>query len=211
MRDREPEKLPQHWTILGNIFELETSAVTFPPSGGLDPFVNIVATATTSEARVTATVKGRATKPDLILTSEPTMSQYQIVTLLITGRSDASGERETEVDVPTQVASLLLSFNNPVLERQLYQKLGVDRIAVSVGSSMAEPILVVGKRVSRRIYIESEYHHNAPSDENRASGRVEYRLAPGWTLETEYGDAQKGEVGVFWQKRFGEQDGRAEK
>lgn len=201
---------PGRFRLLGNVFDIESGSVTFPPSGDLDPFVNIVATVRTKEASITATVRGRMTKPDLILSSDPAMSQYQIVALLLTGKSDTTAKSDEQVDVSAQAASLLLSFNNPGLERQLYEKIGVDRVAVSMGRSVAEPIVVVGKRIGRKVYVESEYHHNAPEDENRATGRIEYRLAPGWSLETEYGDAQKGEIGVYWENRFGGDEAEAE-
>jgi translocation and assembly module TamB len=202
------EAKPGRLRMIGNIFDIESGIITFPASGDMDPFVDLVASVRTQEALVTATLKGRAAKPDLVLTSEPPMNQYQILALLITGKSDTTLESDDETDIPTQAASLLMSFNNPELERQLYEKLGVDRISLSMGSTLSEPIVAVGKRIGRRVYVESEYHHNAPEGENRAAGRLEYRLAPGWSLETEYGDAQKGEVGVYWQRRFGEKKKR---
>ena len=96
-----------------------------------------------------------------------------------------------------------MAFNNPTLERQLNYRLGVDRIGVGMGSSMDEPILAVGKRLGRHFYVETEYHHNAPSTENRAGGRVEYYIDPRWSIETSYGDANKGGIDLYWRKRFG--------
>ena len=88
-----------------------------------------------------------------------------------------------------------------------WDKLRIDRASVGVGKSVEEPIVTVGKRVGKKVHLETEYHHNAPAGENTASGSVEYRLTPDWSIETSFGDAQKGEVGVFWQKRF---DGKEE-
>ncbi len=196
--------LPGRFELLGNQFQIESGALTFSKEGSLDPFIDITARTTTPEAEVWVTVRGRVSRPRLELSSDPAMSQYQIVSLLITGRSDTA-DKGSDESVQSQAAALLVGFNNPRLERQLYSKLGIDRVGVSMGGS-AEPIVVVGKRLNRKVYVETEYHHNAPKDENSKSGRVQYNITPGWSVETAYGDAQKGEVGIFWQKRFDSED-----
>lgn len=191
---------PGRFQLLGNSFEIDSGQITLPSTGELDPFIDIVAGTSTAEADVTVKVRGRASRPELSLSSDPAMSQYQIVSLLVAGRSDTADSGDESVQ--TQAASLLLAFQNPLLERQLYSRLGVDRVDVAIGKSVEEPIVTVGKRFGRRVYVETEYHHNAPENENTAGARIEYELSPSWSLETTYGDANKGEVGVFWHKRF---------
>lgn len=61
----------------------------------------------------------------------------------------------------------------------------------------------VGKRLGKHFYVETECHHNAAPTENRAGGRVEYYIDPRWSVETFYGDANKGGIDLFWRKRFG--------
>ncbi|HEY8377750.1 MAG TPA: hypothetical protein VIK91_14745, partial [Nannocystis sp.] len=38
---------------------------------------------------------------------------------------------------------------------------------------------------------------------NRIQGQIEYRFAPGWSVETFFGDAAVGGLDVFWRRRFG--------
>jgi autotransporter translocation and assembly factor TamB len=196
------QALPGRFPLLGNVFEIETGEVVFTKTENRDPFINLIASTRTSEAVVTAVIRGRFSHPDLVLRSDPPLTQYQIVSLLLIGKSDTADRDGQDSNVEAQAAALLLSFNNPELERKMYDKLGIDRASVSMGQTIEEPIATVGKRVGRKLYIETEYHHNAPAKENSASGSVEYRFTPSWSLETSYGDAQKGEVGLFWQKRF---------
>ncbi len=195
--------LPGRFELMGNLFEIESGYINFPSGGKLDPFIDLTALCDTSEAVITVTIRGRLSRPDLILSSNPNLSQYQIVALLATGKSDTTNAGNNDMNIQASAASLLLAFNNPTLERQLYEKLGIDRLGIALGDTIEEPILVVGKRFGRRVYIETKYHHNAPPKENKTAGRVELRVTPEWSIETEYGDAQKGEVGVTWRKRFG--------
>lgn len=191
---------PGQLQLLQNTFEIESGEIRLPSQGVLDPFIRVQAKATTAEAEITATMRGRLSKPELTLSSIPPMSQYQIVSLLVTGRSDTT--KNGDQTIQNQAASLLLAFRNPKLERQLYSRLGIDRLDVTLGQSINDPIFTVGKRLGKKIYVETNYHLNAPKDENQFGTHIEYWMTPSWSIETLYGDAQKGEVGVYWRKNF---------
>jgi autotransporter translocation and assembly factor TamB len=186
---------------LGNRFDIQTGVITLPPDEAtVDPYLNVVATTDTDEGMVTATVRGRASKPALDLSSDPRMRESEIFTLLVTGSSQAdSGDGEVEA----KAANLLATFQNPALRRQLKDKVGIDRAAIGFGESIEQPILTVGKRISKKVMVATSYHHNAPEDENDAEMRVEYRFARKWVAETFFGNAGEGGVNVYWRTFFG--------
>jgi autotransporter translocation and assembly factor TamB len=93
-------------------------------------------------------------------------------------------------------------MSNPALQRQLNERLHIDRVGVGFGESTEQPILSAGKNVTKKVYVESQYHHNAPRRENRAELRVQYRFAPRWSVETFFGDAAAGGVDLFWGRAF---------
>ncbi|MBA3549841.1 MAG: translocation/assembly module TamB domain-containing protein, partial [Nannocystis sp.] len=194
--------------MLGNSFKIESGHVTLPPDEDtVDPFINVVARTSTSVAEVTATFKGRVSRPELTFSSEPAMSQSQILTLLLTGSPDASEADEQRV--LAQAAALLATFQNPGLSNFLSSRLGIDRVGLSFGDDVNQPILSVGKRLSKRIYIETAFKFNAPRNRNRVEARVEYEFRPNWTLETFFGDAAVGGVDLFWHRVFGQPKRRA--
>ncbi|MBU1899099.1 translocation/assembly module TamB [Myxococcota bacterium] len=188
--------------LLGNRFELETGEVTLSSGGAVDPYLNLVAHAETPEARVTAQITGRAAAPKLTLSAQPPLPQYQILTLLVTGSVERGEEGDGQVE--RKAARLLAAFQNADLERQLQDRISVDRVRVSFGDSVEEPIVALGKTLSPWLYVETRYHHNAPEAENETEIRGEVRLAPRWTLETLYGDAGIGGVDVFWRVPLGD-------
>ncbi|MFO8072892.1 MAG: translocation/assembly module TamB domain-containing protein [Polyangia bacterium] len=201
------------FVLLGNDFRVEQGVLTLPGSGGGMPYIDLSARTETSEASVLVTVRGRVTRPELVLESDPPLTQYQILTLLLTGRTDTGEGGADEEKVRANAVSLLLAFDNTGLERELRENLGVDRISLGVGESVDQPILTVGKRIGDRVYVETEYHHNAPEEENSTTASVDLSIARNWVLETFYGDAQKGGIDIFWIKRFGKKkdEGGAEK
>ncbi|MCA9539566.1 MAG: translocation/assembly module TamB domain-containing protein, partial [Myxococcales bacterium] len=167
----------------------------------LEPQLDVTAFGRVIDTDVTVRVVGPSRRPQLMLTSVPPLPEYKILTLLITGRVDAVDDRNGEVR--RQAARLVDRFHNPSLSRQLYDRLGVDKLGLGFGASVSQPILTVGKQIDRRLYIETVYRHNAPPDENEKEARVEYRLSPKWTLDTTAGDAAQGSVGLFWTTAFG--------
>ncbi len=192
-----------HFDLLGNSFKVESGEVTLPADEDtVDPFIHVVARTSAPTAEVTATVKGRVSRPELRFSSEPAMPQSQILTLLLTGSADASEADEQRV--LAQAAALLATFENPGLSNFLSSRLGIDRVGLSFGDDVNQPILSVGKRLSKRIYVETAYKFNAPRNRNRVEARVEYEFRPNWTLETFFGDAAVGGIDLFWHRVFGQ-------
>ncbi len=190
--------------FLGRDFIVDSGRITLPEQGDLDPYIALTAVTQTEEGEVSIDVHGRASRPELRLSSDPPMSESEVFALLVTGSSGATQDEGERGDVQAKAASLLAAFQNPVLQRELQDRIGVDRVGVSFGDSVEEPILAVGKRVSRKVYVETRYHHNAPQFENTAEIRLEYSIKPpAWTVETFIGDAAKGGLEVWWRKRFG--------
>ena len=189
--------------LLGNRFKLQSGSVTLPDDEDtVDPFINVVATTSTPVAEVKATFRGRLTQPELIFSSEPSMSQSQILTLLLTGSPDATDADEERV--LAQAAALLATFQNPQLSAFLSARLGIDHVGLSFGDDINQPILSVGKRITKNIYVETAYRHNAPPQQNKVEVRVEYQIAARWTVETYFGNAAVGGVDLFWRKVFGQ-------
>jgi autotransporter translocation and assembly factor TamB len=188
--------------LLGNRFTIDAGEVTLPPDEDIiDPFIRVVAHTRTPMAEVTASLRGRLSRPTLVFTSLPVLTQSQILTLLLTGSPDANDADEQRV--MAQAAALLATFESPQLASFLSSRVGIDHVGLGFGDDLSQPILSVGKRVSRKIYIETAYKVNAPARHNRVEARVEYQLAPRWTLETSFGDAAVGGLDVFWRAVFG--------
>lgn len=189
--------------FLGQDFVIDSGRVTLPERGDLDPYIALTAITQTKEGEVTIEIQGRASRPELRLSSDPPLPESDVFALLVTG-SSSGAEGEGGGDVEAKAASLLAAFQNPVLQRELQDRLGIDRVGLSFGDTIDQPIVAVGKRVSPKIYVETRYHHNAPADQNRAEIHLEYAIKPpAWTIETFIGDAAKGAVEVWWRRRFG--------
>ncbi|RJO63226.1 MAG: hypothetical protein C4523_20880 [Myxococcales bacterium] len=187
------------FNLLGNTFQIDQATVSFPPGINHEPYLHIVAKADLQDAQVTATIRGRASRPELKFSSQPPMPDYQILTLLVTGSPDTSDQRSGQAEgMAANLGAGLIAFQYPELQQKIRRRTGIDRLTLAFGETTQEPILTAGKRIGRRVYLESSYHYNAPLGVNRAEGKAEFQLVRQWFLETFYGDANVGGIDVFW-------------
>jgi autotransporter translocation and assembly factor TamB len=184
---------------LGNDFELETGFITLTPEGS--PYLDVTAATQVGEYQVNVNVRGRANKPELTLSSDPPLPQYQVLRLLVVG--DPGGAQEDPFQVQREAATLLATVQAPILEQQVGDRLGVDRLGLGFGQSVEQPILTLGKRLTRDLYVETEYQFNAPIEANQTQVLVQYQIAPRWTFETIYGDRSIGSADIVWRITFG--------
>lgn len=172
-----------------------------PEASPLEVVMDLAARTAVGDTHVLVRVMGPSKRPQLLLQSVPNLPEYQILTLLIMGRVDAEDQRDGEVR--KAAAALVEKFHNPGLKKQLFDQIGVDNLGLGFGAGVSQPIVTVGKQVTRELYLETVYRHNAPPDANRREGRVQYRIAPRWTVDTRFGDAAEGGFGLFWAFSFG--------
>lgn len=188
--------------LLGTRFTIDEGRASLPPEGSaLDPFLDLIARATVDTYEVAVTLRGRVSRPELHLSSRPQLTESQIFSLLLTGGVDTNNVDPARAQA--SAAGLLLSFSNPTLARLADQRLGIDRIKFGFADDLSQPVLTIGKYITRSLYAETSYHHNAPPRENRIQVRVEYLISPRWSIESSYGDAAVGNLDLFWRRIFG--------
>ncbi len=172
-----------------------------PEPSAMEPVIALAAQSEVEGTYVLVRLDGAVQRPTLTLASLPAVPEYQIMTLLVTGRVDAVDDKNG--NVRKAVAKLVERYHNPSLQRQLFDRLGVDKVGLGFASSITNPILTLGKQLSKTLYVETIYRHGAPAGVNMMEGHIEKRIAKHWTVDTTFGEAAEGRFGVFWWSKFG--------
>ncbi|MEZ4462388.1 MAG: translocation/assembly module TamB domain-containing protein [bacterium] len=172
-----------------------------PEPSAMEPIIALAAQSEVEGTYVLLRLDGAMKRPTLTLASLPAVPEYQIMTLLVTGRVDAVDDRDG--NVRKAVARLVERYNNPSLQRQLFDRLGIDKVGLGFASSITTPVLSVGKQLTKTLYVETVYRHGASDDVNMMEGHIEKRLSPHWTVDTTFGEAAEGRAGLFWRRKFG--------
>ena len=155
---------------------------------------------TEEDPHISVRVGGTAREPTLDMTSRPTMSESEIIFVLMTGRPPTTADPGQEEGVASQAAAAAGGIFSALIQQKISRTLPVDVFRFESGrGGLGGSRLRVGKYVTSDLFVS--YAYKFGGDEEEESGgeaRVEYHFLPRWLIEAKYGDNQTGELNVFW-------------
>ena len=116
-----------------------------------DPQVNLVATRTVEAVTAKLTVTGRAQKPQLEVSSDPTKSQTEALSYLITGKP-INEVKSGEGDLVQSAARSLGGAAGNLLAKNLGKRFGISDIGVQDNDQVGSAF-TVGQYLSPRLYL----------------------------------------------------------
>ena len=154
------------------------------------------------DVRVGVRVTGTPRQPQVALYSEPAMSDTDILSYIILGRSLDSGSGE-DADLLLSAAGALLSQGeSATLQEKVKSRLGLDVLRFSAGQGdLNEARLVTGKYLSPDLYVSMGY--SLFTHTNRF--QIRYHLTPHWDIESQIG--RESGVDLFYRFEIGRSKG----
>ncbi len=184
----------------GKVFRIqEGGRVSFSGREEIDPFLDIVAQYRVSNVNIFVNIGGQASAPKITLTSNPAMSETDIVSYLIFGASStdiSSGERSAAGSLASGLAGGIAAAQ---LERLMGNAISLDVVSIS-GTNVE-----VGKYLTEDLYIAYERGTtDSIIDSNNITYNkviVEYHLFNNITLDAEVGGENPG-ADLFYNFNF---------
>ena len=147
-----------------------------------DPGVDLRAVKQQPELLVGVNVRGTLRAPRLSFFSEPPLTQNQIASILVTGRTLDSIQDEGNTDV-SQTREQLLAQGGALIAGRLGEQLGLENL--TVGTDSENPAsLVLGTYLSPRLYVS----YGISLTESINTFKLRYTLGDRWTIKTEAGE-----------------------
>ncbi|HZO24226.1 MAG TPA: translocation/assembly module TamB domain-containing protein [Steroidobacteraceae bacterium] len=129
-------------------------------------------------------VRGTLLQPRMSFFSDPSLTQAQIVSLILAG-----GSLETAQTRQTGAGSELLAQGGAILAQQLGSRVGIED--VSLESDLTnETSLVLGRYLSPRLYVS----YGIALTEQLNVLKLRYSLGNRWTVKTEVGQARGADL-----------------
>ncbi len=183
------ELLRGGYKFMGRRFEVERGEITLYGQLEPDPDLDIVLRSELPDAIVRIVVSGSARDPLLSLSSEPELSEGEILSLLMTGGGAAG-----EVDA----GALLTGLGLAELQQRVAGRLGLDTVEYHMGGGEGDAgSLVVGKYLSPRLMIRYE---QGLGEASAFLVKLDYLLSRRFKLETSYAAGGESGVEVFWTR-----------
>ena len=139
-------------------------------------------------------LRGTLRKPDFSVYSNPPMSESEIMSYLVLGRSSSStgGEQSALAN-----AAMLIGMQKGTsIAGEIGGKLSLDEAYLESGSELKEASFVAGKYLSPKLYVS----YATGLFEHTNTFRARYSLGKRWTLQSENGEANSADL-LYWFER----------
>jgi translocation and assembly module TamB len=180
------------YTAYGRLLDIQRGRLIF--SGGLvdDPAVDLRAVKVFPDVTAGVNVRGRLRNPQVSFFSDPSLTQSQIVSLLVAG-----GNLESLQKNGTQPAGgELLMQGGAIVAQQIGARIGVDDVGVET-DTLNQTSLVLGKFLNPRLYVS----YGVSLTEALNTLKLRYTLGDGWTVKLEAGQQIRGTDLVYTIER----------
>lgn len=180
-------------------YRIDRALVRF--DGGIDPLLDIALVKDFPQLTMFVELRGRASAPDLQLTSRPaTYTEGQLLTFLLGGSPGAEPGAEVR-DAATGVASSLISQKVGGLFDD-YLPVDVDVLRFEAATANESASITVGKWFTRRLFAAYQQRLDARPDQNAGEAQLEYWLAPDVLIDARVGDRGHHDADLLWIKRW---------
>jgi autotransporter translocation and assembly factor TamB len=185
--------------LFGQRYYVDRAGVHF--DGSPDPLLDIRITHDFPDVTTITEVRGRLSKPELVMTSDPgTYSQGQLLGFLLGGQpgGDPAGsatDRATSAG-ESYVANQIGGYVKKALP------IDIDVLRYEAATSTTSAAITVGTWISDALFLAYRQHLESRPDENTGEGEIEYWLSHHLVIEGTVGNRNVDGVDLLWRKRY---------
>jgi translocation and assembly module TamB len=176
----------------GQKLEINRGRLLFDSSPLDDPGLDIEARRRIETTEVGLNVRGTLQAPRLTLFSDPSMTQSQIVSYLLTGKSVDSITGSETKSISAARDSMALQGGG-FLASQLGRRIGIEEVGVESTVNTAgdtNTALVLGKFLSPRLFVS----YGISLTESINTLKLRYTISDKWVLKTEAGENNSADL-----------------
>jgi len=178
------------YTAYGRQLDIQRGRLIF--NGGVveNPGIDIRAIKAFPDVTAGVNVRGSLREPRISFFSDPSLTQSQILSLLLAG-----GSLESVQNRQNGAAAQLLAQGGAMLVQQYGSKVGIQDVGLESDLSN-ETSLVLGRYLSPRLYVS----YGVSLTQSLNTVKLRYFLSDRWTIKTEAGQARGADLVYTIQK-----------
>ncbi len=191
--------------VLGKHFNLAEGRISFDGGWPVSPMLNIVMEYEASNITADVSVTGPATKPEIALSSQPTMPQDEIISQIMFGQSAGTLSHVQALQLAAGAAELaglggpdVMGFGRRLLGLDVFKLNSESNASDSGDSDMSKTSLEMGTYVLDNVYVGVE---QGIGRESETDAVVEIELTPSLEAQAK-ASSNKTEFGLEWKKNY---------
>jgi hypothetical protein len=173
--------------VLGRAYQFDHASIVF--DGGLDPELNVRIMHDFPDVTLVADIHGRASAPDLALSSDPNVyTEGQLLGFFLGGEPGGDPSSASRDAATGAGASVLSTKLGAKLKKVLPVR--IDVLTYEAATSSSSGAIRAGVWLGRKLFVQYRGHPEARPDENANELGFEYYLPHNWFLQWTAGDRQ---------------------
>jgi translocation and assembly module TamB len=178
------------YSAYGRQLDIQRGRLIF--NGGVigDPGIDIRAVKVFPDVTAGINVRGSLLQPRISYFSDPSLTQSQILSLLLAG-----GSLESVQNRNNGAASQMLAQGGAILAQQFGSKVGIQDVGLE-SDLTNDTSLVLGRYLSPRLYVS----YGVSLTQQLNTVKLRYSLSDRWTIKTEAGQARGADLVYTIQK-----------
>ena len=195
--------------VMNQVFQVERGNIKFTEAVPANPNLDLMLETQTGAYLVRILISGRAVDPVIELTSEPDLSEEDIMAVLLFGQpmndldNDQRGRMQEENDpsreLQKNLAGLAMAFGTQGLQDSMSDSFGVDMVQMG-SDSAGGSTLMVGKFITPDIMLK---YHQSLEKSGTYFMTLEYSLNRYFKVISVYGQGEEASGGELqWSKRY---------
>ena len=192
--------------VLGKHFDLSEGRISFDGGWPVSPMLNIVMEYESSSITADVSVSGPATKPDIALSSQPSLPQDEIISQIMFGQSAGNLSHVQALQLAAGAAQLtglgggtdVMGLGRRILGLDVFKLNSETASAEDGGQDMTKTSLEMGTYVRDNIYVGVE---QGIGRESETDAVVEIELTPSLEAQAK-ASSTRTEFGLEWRKNY---------
>jgi autotransporter translocation and assembly factor TamB len=179
-------------SVVGKRFDLVRGDINFVGGARIDPELDVLAQNRVQNYLVSANITGPASKPDLRLSSVPSLEQADILSMVMFGRPVNQLSGSQQQNLQKEATGMAASQAG----RTIVESLGLEDMGVTTTETGA---VGVGRYVTQNIYVSASQE---TVDPRKRRGSVSYYLTPEININTSTSTGQGNQIELQWHKDY---------
>lgn len=184
--------------LQGRRFRLIEGDLELVAGSKVDPILDVLgrykAPAHTIDARLT----GTASKPVLTLTSDPSLSQEDILAVLLFGRPAAELSQKQQVSVGQRAQEMASAIGMTAVGRSLASAIGLEELGLEI-EELSSSRAAIGAYVGRNIFVALAQDFSGETGQQLS---IEYEFWPGWSVVGSTTSEGTNAADLVWTVRY---------
>lgn len=177
-------------------FTVEQGRVTFTGTPEINPVLDVTVTRKVAGYVVSIHVTGRATAPQLHLSSTPDLPQADIVTLLVVGKTTDRLTASERTGLSGQAQQIVGNVAASELEQLLAKPLGLDSVDIQAGEKLGDGKVSIGRYITQDLFLS--YERQLGEKEGNKVG-IEYSINRHLKLKGSSSDTGASALDLLWR------------